>query len=113
MWSAPSNHKFYAFTAQVEPHFIPDDEEEEEQVRRALVSREQEEKEIVTIRQDLPIISEGQRGSFVSTNSEIQREQPVQIEFLDDEVREQVNEPKDVTAKQAALQKCHKRLNHM
>jgi hypothetical protein len=29
MWSAPSNHKFYAFAARVEPHFIPDNEEEE------------------------------------------------------------------------------------
>jgi hypothetical protein len=38
MWSAPSNRNFYAFAAQVKPHFIPDNEEEEEQARHTMVS---------------------------------------------------------------------------
>jgi hypothetical protein len=118
MWSAPSNHKFYAFTAQVAPHIIPDNEEEEYQTtRRKIVSgREEEEDDNDNVQQvlHLPFASEGQRESPVTPISEIQREQPVQIEFMDKEIWEPVDEPRDVTSKQAALWKCHNpRLNHM
>jgi hypothetical protein len=111
--SAPSNHKFYAFTAQIKPHFIPDNEEEEEQARHTMVSGDKDEEEIVTTRTDKPIAYENQRESSLSMTSEIQREKPIQIEFMDNEIQDQVNGPKDVTSKQAALQKCHNRLNHM
>jgi hypothetical protein len=115
MWSAPSNHKFYAFAAQVKPHLIPDDEEEENQAtRRTMVSgREEDNDNDVQQVLQLPIASEGQRELPATPTSEIQREQPVQIEFMDDEIREPVDKPKDVTSKQAALRKCHNRLNHM
>jgi hypothetical protein len=86
--------------------------EEEEQARRAVVSGEEEE-EIVTTRSDAPIASENQRESSSSMTSEFQWEQPVQIEFIYNKIRDRVNKPKDVTSKQAALQKCHNRLNHM
>jgi hypothetical protein len=115
MWSAPSNHKFYAFAAQVDPHLILDDEEEENQAtRRTMVSgREEDNDDNVQQVLHLPIASEGQRESSVTPTSEIPREQPVQIEFMDEEIREPVDEPRDVTSKQAALRKCHNRLNHM
>jgi hypothetical protein len=92
MWSAPSNHKFYAFAAQVAPHIIPDNEDEEYQAtRREMVSGREDDEDNVQQVIHLPIASEGQRESPVTTTSEIQREQPVQIEFMDDEIREPVD----------------------
>ena len=107
MWSAPGNGKFKAFAAQVsEPHFIPDDDEDEMNEKQASRSEEPE-----MVRQvqadDLPDLDDA------TPMSEPQREQPVLIEFSDEVEREPLQEPPDVNSKQAALRKCHNRLNHM
>ena len=104
MWSAPSNKKFYAFASHFsEPHIIPNDEEEEimidrESLRASLAPRQQQQQE---------------QEQQTSETPEVQREQPVLIEFSDELEREPELEPPDVTSKQAALRKCHCRLNHM
>jgi predicted RNA-binding protein YlxR (DUF448 family) len=107
MWSAPSNHKFYAYATQFsESHIIPDNEEEEEG-RSSYVSGEREEQE-PHLAQQQPM-----EKDLPSTMSETQRELPVLIKFADEIEREPLHEPLDVTSKQAALRKCHNRLNHM
>ena len=99
MWSASSNHAFCAFAAQLgEPHIIPDDAEEEETWTTMRVSEPMESQQQIN---DLP------------TTLEAQRESPVVIDFMDEDNEQPVEEPPDVTSKQAALRKCHNRLNHM
>ena len=107
MWSAPSNRKFYAFAVQFTKdvftnnlHIIPNDEEEEIAVAQPS-ARTIATEEAVTA-------SETQRES-----SESQRE-PVLIDFADElEGEEPDQEPLDITRMQAALRKCHCRMNHM
>ena len=104
MWSAPSNHKFVAFASNyAEPHIIPNDEDEE---------GEATEQPIPQVRDDTVIASEPEDVDLPTT-SEIQREQPVLIEFSDEDEREPEREPPDINSKQAAIRKCHCRLNHM
>ena len=48
-----------------------------------------------------------------SFSSKPQRELPILINFANEIEREPEQEPPDVTAMQAALRKCHCRMNHM
>ena len=75
MWSAPSNHKFVALASNfVEPHIIPNDEEEEGQATEHTI-QEVREDTVTTMEPD---------DADLPTTSEIQREQPVLIEFSDE-----------------------------
>ena len=79
MWSAPSNHKFVAFTSNyAEPHVIPNDEVKEGGAT---------EQPIQEVRDDTVITMEPDDVNLPTT-SEIQREQPVLIEFSDEDERE-------------------------
>jgi hypothetical protein len=86
MWSAPGYKKFFAFAANYgAPHTIPDEDEEEEQTssEEDSVSEPILEKQVQPHDDDSPITSPPQR------------EQPVMIEFSDDDTREPIKEPPD------------------
>ena len=102
MWSAPSNQVYCAFVANPQsPNLIlPDDEEEEEQAQEDKSNSEDKDNQI---------------GNQLPPSQSLlpQREQPVLIEFGDDQEKATEEEPKDISTRQAALRKTHCRLNHM
>jgi hypothetical protein len=92
MWSAPGYKKFFAFAANYgAPHIIPDEDKEEEQTSS--------EEDSVS----KPIIENQVQPHDSPMTSPPQREQPVMIEFSDDETREPIKEPPGINSKQAAL----------
>jgi hypothetical protein len=108
MWSAPSNNQFFAFASNfTESHIIPDDEEEEDVTVGNRVSDSDMEEQV----QEPRWLTQSSQTDDEPGMSESQREQPVQIEFMDEIEREPLQEPPDVTSKQAALRKAYCRLN--
>jgi hypothetical protein len=107
MWPAPGYKKFYAIAAQYMPaHIIPDDDDEEE-----LASNDDDSISESTIQPSQ--LEEQTNDDNLPMTTMSQREQPIIIEFSDNVDQQQIKTPTNVTYKQAALRRCHERLNHM
>ena len=107
MWSAPGSQNYCAFVANPEaPHIIPNYEEEEEEPYCDDDSVGSDIGEPIPT-QVKPLLPQREQSLLP------QRGEPVLIEFGDDQDKTTEKEPQDITSKQAALRKCHCRLNHM
>ena len=107
MWSAPGSQNYCAFVANPEaPHIIPNYEEEEEEPYCDDDSVGSDIGEPIPT-QVKPLLPQREQSLLP------QRGEPVLIEFGDDQGKTTEKEPQDITSKQAALRKCHCRLNHM